>query len=49
MSVVEASRALRARGLTLALEGSGVAVSQRPAAGTFTAEGGEVQVRFSLP
>jgi len=49
MSVVEASRALRARNLTLLPEGSGVAVGQSPAAGMYTAEGGEVTVTFSMP
>ena len=49
MSVVEASRALRARGLEMELEGSGVAVSQKPSAGTYAAEGTQVQVVFRLP
>lgn len=49
MSVVEASRALRARGLELELEGSGVAVSQSPAAGMYAAQGTAVKVRFAVP
>lgn len=49
MSVVEASRVLRARGFQLVLEGSGVAVKQTPAAGAYAAQGSEVTVTFSMP
>ena len=49
MSVVEASRALRARGFEMRLEGSGVAQKQSPAAGTFAAQGSTVTVTFSMP
>ena len=49
MSVVEASRALRARGFEMELEGSGVAVRQSPAAGMFSARGSTVKVVFSMP
>ena len=49
MSVVEASRALRARGFDMELVGSGIAVRQRPAAGIYAAKGGKVEVTFALP
>ena len=49
MSVVEASRALRARGLELRMEGSGIAAAQSPGAGIYAAPGTEVKVRFVLP
>ena len=49
MSVVEASRALRARGFDMELVGSGIAVGQRPAAGIYAAKGGKVEVTFALP
>jgi len=49
LSVVEASRALRARGLEIQLEGSGVAVRQIPAAGSYAAQGSTVQVLFEMP
>ena len=49
MSVVEASRALRARGFDMKLVGSGIAVGQRPAAGIYAAKGGKVEVTFALP
>ncbi len=48
-SIVEAGRQLRARGLTLTLSGSGLAVSQSPAAGEYAAEGSEVAVTFEIP
>ncbi len=47
MSVLEASRQLRARNLILEIEGSGLAVSQKPAANTFVAPGGTVTVTFT--
>ena len=49
MPIVEASRALRARGFEMALTGTGLAVSQRPAAGTYAARGETVYVTFELP
>lgn len=49
MSMVEASRALRARGFEMELEGAGIAQRQSPVAGTFAARGSTVQVRFTLP
>ena len=49
MSVVEASRALRARGLEMQLEGTGIAVRQSPAGGAYAAQGSRVTVTFVLP
>lgn len=49
MSVVEAGRQLRARGLEMVLNGSGLAVRQSPAAGTFAAPGSTVTVTFENP
>lgn len=49
LPIVEASRALRARGFEMALTGTGLAVSQRPAAGTYAARGETVYVTFELP
>ena len=49
MSVVEASRALRARGFEMELQGSGVAVSQSPAAGAYAEQGSSVRVTFAMP
>lgn len=46
MSIVEASRQLQARNLTLLIDGSGLAKSQRPEAGTFLAPGSAVKVTF---
>lgn len=46
MSIVEANRQLRARNLTLEIDGSGLAVSQRPAASTFVPPGSVVKVTF---
>lgn len=46
LSIVEANRQLRARNLILEMEGTGLAVSQRPAASTFAAPGGVVKVVF---
>lgn len=46
MSIVEANRQLKARNLNLEINGSGLAVSQRPASGTFVAPGTIVQVTF---
>lgn len=49
MSVVEASRALRARGFEMELTGSGVAISQSPAYGAYAAQGSVVKVQFAMP
>ena len=49
MSVVEASRLLRARGLAMELEGSGVAVRQSPVGGMFAEQGSGVKVTFAMP
>ena len=47
MSIVEANRQLRARNLSMEIEGSGLAMGQRPAAETFVAPGSVVKVTFS--
>ncbi|GHU82279.1 stage V sporulation protein D [Clostridia bacterium] len=47
MSILEASRQLQARNLALEIEGSGLAVNQRPVSGTFVAPGTTVRVTFS--
>lgn len=47
MSIVEANRQLRARNLSMEMEGSGLAKGQRPAAGTFVAPGSTVRVEFT--
>lgn len=49
LSVVEASRALRARGFELEISGSGVAVTQSPAYGAYAAQGSTVKVSFAMP
>ncbi|MDR0897308.1 MAG: PASTA domain-containing protein, partial [Oscillospiraceae bacterium] len=46
LSILEATRQLQARNLVLSLEGSGLAVGQRPAAGAFVAPGSTVKVTF---
>ncbi len=46
MSIIEASRQLRARNLMLEIDGSGLATHQSPAAGSFTAPGSTVKVTF---
>ena len=48
-SIVEASRQIRARGLEMMLSGSGLAVRQEPAAGTFVSPGSTVYVNFEIP
>lgn len=48
-SIVEASRALRARYLFMEMEGTGLAVRQTPAANTYAATNSTVQVKFELP
>lgn len=49
MSVVEANRLLRARGLEMELIGSGIAVKQVPAAGAYVTPGSRVKVTFAVP
>lgn len=49
MSIVEASRALRARGFEMTLSGSGIAVKQSPVAGAFAPAGSQVTVTFAVP
>ena len=49
MSIVEAGRQIRARGLEMMLEGSGLAIGQQTAAGTFVAPGTIVKVNFEIP
>ncbi len=49
LSVVEAARALRARGLYMTMEGSGLAAAQSPAAGAYVPPESEVLVTFALP
>jgi stage V sporulation protein D (sporulation-specific penicillin-binding protein) len=46
LSIVEANRALRARGFDLYIEGTGVAVRQKPTAGEFAAPDTVVKVTF---
>lgn len=49
LSILEAGRQIRARGLEMQLEGSGLAVSQKPAAGIFVEPGEIIHVQFELP
>ena len=49
LSMVEAGRQLRARGLEMEVEGSGLAVRQAPGAGGYAPLGSTVQVYFELP
>ena len=49
MSMVEAGRLLRARGLEMEISGSGLAVSQSPSAGSYAPLGSTVKVKFQLP
>lgn len=49
LSIVEASRTLRARELEMLMEGTGLAVSQRPAAGEYVPPGTQVTVTFEVP
>lgn len=48
-SIIAASRLLRARELDLYVTGSGLAVSQKPAAGEFVEPGTQVSVTFKTP
>lgn len=49
LSIVEASRLLRARGLEMIVSGSGLAVKQTPAAGAYVPPDTQVQVQFEFP
>lgn len=49
LSIVEAGRQLRARGLEMVLSGSGLAVSQEPVGGAYVTPGSTVSVTFELP
>lgn len=49
LSMVEAARQLRARGFEMEIAGSGLAVKQSPAAGSYAAGGSTVKVTFELP
>ena len=49
LSIVEAGRMLRARGLEMEITGSGLAVRQEPGAGSYAALGSTVKVTFQLP
>lgn len=49
LSMVEAGRVLRVRTLEMEIMGSGLAVSQSPAAGEYVAPGTKVTVHFEMP
>lgn len=49
LSMVEAGRAIRARGFEMAVSGSGLAARQEPAAGAYARLGDTVRVTFELP
>lgn len=49
MSMVEAARQLRARGFDMEITGSGLAVRQSPAGGSYASCGSIVKVTFELP
>ncbi len=49
LSMVEAARQLRARGFDMEIAGSGLAVRQTPAGGSYAPEGSAVKVTFELP
>ncbi len=49
LSMVEAARALRLRGFDMEISGSGLAVRQSPAAGSYAPGGTAVKVTFELP
>lgn len=49
LPIVEAARLLRQRELEMLIEGSGIAVSQAPAAGEFLERGQPVAVAFQMP
>ena len=49
LSIVEANRQLRARGIEMKIDGNGLAVRQRPAPGEFVKPGDTVVVTFEAP
>ncbi len=49
LSMVEAGKMLRMRSLEMEISGSGLAVSQSPAAGEYIAPGEKVTVQFQMP
>ena len=49
LSIVEAARLLRQRELEMEIQGSGIAVSQGPAAGEYVPRGQVVTVNFQMP
>ena len=49
LSMTEAARQLRARGFEMEIDGSGVAVRQTPAGGSYAPNGSTVKVTFELP
>ena len=49
LSVVEANRLIRSSGLVMTIEGSGIAVSQKPAAGERVTPTTRIAVKFSPP
>ena len=49
LSIVEANRAMRAQGLEMLMEGSGLAVLQKPVAGEYVMPGSQITVIFSMP
>ncbi|MBR4540408.1 MAG: PASTA domain-containing protein [Clostridia bacterium] len=49
LSMVEAARQLRARGFEMEISGSGLAVRQSPAGGSYAPGGSTVKVTFELP
>jgi beta-lactam-binding protein with PASTA domain len=49
LSMVEAGRQLRARGFEMEISGTGLAVRQEPAAGTFAPPESRVKVYFERP
>lgn len=49
LSIVEAARLLRQRELEMMIEGSGIAISQAPAAGEYISLGETVTVTFQMP
>jgi stage V sporulation protein D (sporulation-specific penicillin-binding protein) len=46
LSIVEANRTLRARGFAMYIDGTGIAVQQKPAAGEFAPLDTVVEVAF---
>lgn len=49
LSIVEASRTLRARGFEMEIQGSGLAIRQEPGAGSYAPLGSKIKVIFQLP